>query len=218
MAQLLRSLALFLALALCAACAPLPALAAPAVYTVAPGPGQSARFDASTQTEHYSGHTDQVSGTVTFDAAAPIRASARIQIALSSLSTSNSLRDLHMRRLFLQTEQFPTATFQLTQIVLPAAPALGGSTVRALAQGTLTLHGVTRPIAAPVDVTRETSPGGAPGLHLVTRFVVRLADYKIRTPRFLFFVVRQEHTLSADLHAVALSDRERPAAPPRNTP
>lgn len=194
------------------------ALAAPETYTVTPGPAQSVRFEASTQTEHYGGHTDRVSGLVRFDPLAPALSSAQFDVALSSLSTGNALRDSNMRRLALQTDTFPAATFRLTRIVLPAALAPAGRAVRALAQGTLTLHGVTRAIAVPIVITREQGALGLPGLHLVSRFPVRLDDYHIRAPRFLFFAVRQEHTLSVDLHAVLAARRERPAPAARNRP
>lgn len=216
MAHTRRPFAPTLAFALCAAALGAPALCAPITYTVVPGPMQLARFDASTQTEHYSGRTNQVSGMLRFDDAAPAQATAQFDVKLSSLATGSSLRDSNMRRLVLQTDTFPTATFRLARLAPLASPLLPGQTAHVLAQGTLTLHGVTRPLAVPVDVTRETGAGGLPGLHLAVRFVVRLADYNLHAPRFLFFAVRQEHTLTADLHAVAAPRRERPASARRN--
>lgn len=207
-----------LAFHFCLAFACAPALAAPETYVVTPGRGQSARFDASTQTEHYGGHTDQVSGTVTFDGKAPAQTTAWFDVALSSLSTGNSLRDSRMRRAALQTDRFPTAKFRLSRIVMPAAPTLAGRTVRVSAQGLLTLHGVTRPVATSIDVTREIGPMEQPGLHIAAHFVVRLEDYHIAAPRFLFFAVRQEHTLSVDLHALPAPRRERLPSAPRNKP
>lgn len=209
-------LAFTAASALCFAALGAPALCAPVTYTVVPGPLQLARFDASTRTEHYSGRTNQVSGMLQFDDAAPAQATAQFSVKLSSLATGSSLRDSNMRRLVLQTDTFPTATFRLTRLAPPVSPLLPGQTAHVLAQGTLTLHGVTQPVLAPVDVTRETGAGGLPSLHIKARFVVRLNDYGLHAPRFLFFTVRQEHTLTADLHAVAAPRRERPASARRN--
>ena len=71
------------------------------------------------------------------------------------------------------------------------------------AVGTFTLHGVTRTISPSVTVVRGMDGHGHESLHLQAVFVVLLSDYRIRTPRFLFFSVRQEHSVSVDAWAVA---------------
>jgi polyisoprenoid-binding protein YceI len=184
--------------------ASLPALAAPVTYTVTPGPGQSVRFDARTQTERYAGKTDQISGTVRMDVERPTASpSARFEVKMSSLGTGNRTRDSNMRRRHLETERYPTATFTLDRLEAPPAPLEVGKPVPGVAHGTFTLHGVTRPISPAVTVTREKDRGGREALHIVARFVARLDDYKISTPRFLFFSVRQEHPVTVDVRAAA---------------
>lgn len=181
------------------------ASAAPVTYLVAPGPAQNVRFDARTQTERYGGQTTQVSGQIQVDWAHPTAApSARFEASLASLSTGNGARDSNMRRRFLQTNKFSTATFTLNALDAPAGPVRVGQSVQGVARGSFTLHGVTRAISPTVTVTREagTSKGGD-ALHLVARFVVRLKDYAIGTPRLLFLVVRQEHPILVDVRAFA---------------
>lgn len=181
-----------------------PAAAGPVSYAVIPGSAQSVRFDARTQTERYGGTTTQVSGQIQVDWAHPaVSPAARFEVSLSSLSTGSGGRDSNMRRRFLQTDKFPTAAFTLTALDAPAGPVQVGQSVRGVAHGSFTLHGVTRVISPTVTVTREPGPKGRDGLHLVAHFVVRLKDYDIGTPRLLFLVVRQEHPILVDVHAIA---------------
>ncbi len=183
---------------------PAAAWAAPVAFTVRPGPPQSVHFSASTQTEHYGGDTDQVTGQIRVDWAHPtVAPQGRFVVRLSALSTGNGLRDSNMRSRFLETDKYPTATFTLTQLQAPPGPVASGQTVQGVASGTFTLHGVTRPITPAVMVTRGRGANGSQTLHLVAHFVVRLADYKIATPRFLFFSVRQSHAVTVDLLATA---------------
>lgn len=114
-----------------------------------------------------------------------------------------------MRRKHLSADVFPTASFVLTALDLPggiAAPTLAeGVPVSGTLRGVLNLHGVSQTVAPAVTVTRERDRAtGRDSLHIVARFVVRLADYKIPTPRFLFLVAKQEHPVTVDVHAVAV--------------
>ncbi len=187
-----------------------PANAAPVVYRIAPGAGQQVRFEARTNTEKYAGQTDNISGEVRVDpkniGAKPM---AFFTVRTASFDTGNGSRDSNMRRKHLGVDIFPTASFVLTALDLPmggAAPTLteGGTPVSGTLRGVLTLHGVSRSIAPAVTVARERDTRtGRDSLHIVARFVVRLSDYKIPTPRFLFLVTKQEHPVTVDIHAVA---------------
>lgn len=180
------------------------ATAAPVTYAVTPGSAQSVRFDARTQAERYGGQTTQVSGQIQLDWAHPtVAPSARFEVSLSSLTTGNGGRDSNMRRRFLETDKFPTATFTMNMLDAPAEPMRVGQSAQGVAHGSFTLHGVTRAISPTVTVTREPGTKGRDGLHLVAHFVVRLKDYAIGTPRLLFLVVRQEHPIFVDVHAIA---------------
>ena len=181
-----------------------PGWAAPVTYAVLPGPPQSVRFDARTQTEQYGGHTDRVAGQVQVDPAQPARApSARLEVAMASLTTGNGTRDSHMRRSFLETDRYPSALFVLSGLTAPPGALVPGRTVVGSATGTFTLHGVTRTIHPTVNVLRGRDVQGRETLHVVAAFIVRLDDYKISTPRFLFLTVRQEHPVTVDVLAVA---------------
>ena len=169
-------------------------------YRVTAGPLQSARFDARTQTERYGGHTDRVQGEIRVDWAHPTEGAAgRLEVSTAALATGNGTRDSNMRRAFLETARYPTAVFTLTKIDAPPGAVAPGQSVRGFAEGQFTLHGVTRTVRPAVLVARAAD---GRSLHLIANFVVSLRDYKINTPRFLFFSVRQEHPITVDIVGV----------------
>jgi len=95
------------------------------------------------------GRTPDVSGSLTLDGA-QITA-VDISANLSTLQSDKSQRDGQLHRQSLETDQFPTATFSLTQpIDLGSVPA-DGQVIQATATGDLTIHGVTKSVQIPVE-------------------------------------------------------------------
>jgi polyisoprenoid-binding protein YceI len=95
------------------------------------------------------GRTPDVSGSLNL-AGTSITA-VDISADLSTLQSDKSQRDGQLKRQALETDQFPTATFSLTQpIDLGAVPA-DGQVIRAAATGDLTIHGVTKSVEIPVE-------------------------------------------------------------------
>ena len=88
------------------------------------------------------GRTPRVSGSLTFSGTTI--SAVKITADLTTLQSDKSMRDGQLRQQALETDQFPTATFELTTpFQLPAAQT-DGQTYSVTAQGKLTLHGVTR--------------------------------------------------------------------------
>lgn len=182
---------------------------APVRYQITAGGRQSVRFEARTNTEKYAGQTNQISGEVRVDpehiATNPI---AFFTVRTAGFSTGNGTRDSNMRRKHLSVDTFPFASFVLTALDLPTTGGMPvlieGQPVSGTLHGMLTIHGVTKPIVPSVTVTRERDAAtGRDSLHIVARFVVRLKDYSIPTPRILFLETKQEHPVIVDIHAVA---------------
>lgn len=79
---------------------------------------------------------------------------AKVEIALDSIDTHIDLRNVRMRFLFFETFKFPTAT--VTATVDPALLDGLATAPRTFAvlPFTLSLHGVTKEMSAPVSITR----------------------------------------------------------------
>jgi polyisoprenoid-binding protein YceI len=89
------------------------------------------------------GRTPGVSGTLTLSG--QTLSATQITVDLTSITSDRPRRDGPIQQT-LETFQFPTATFTLTQpIELQSVPA-EGATYAVTATGDLTIHGVTRPV------------------------------------------------------------------------
>ena len=76
--------------------------------------------------------------------------SADIEVAMSTITTNESRRDGRVQSA-LDTDQFPTATFSLTEPIELGDEAATGAKVSATATGDLTIHGVTQSVEIPLE-------------------------------------------------------------------
>jgi polyisoprenoid-binding protein YceI len=90
------------------------------------------------------GRTSAVTGNLTI--ADTTVTAARFSVDLTKVTSDESLRDEQFQGRIMDTAMYPTATFVLTHpITLGAVPAEGAE-ITEQATGTLTMHGVTRPV------------------------------------------------------------------------
>ena len=113
----------------------------------------AATFDYRVLVVGVQGKTPQVKADLAFSPDDLSAASGTVSVDMASLKTGNNLRDSHMRGA-LGTEQFREAVFKLE-----AVQGLGqlpeGQQVSSTASGQFTLRGVTKPLSAPVKLTRR---------------------------------------------------------------
>ncbi|MEA2634111.1 MAG: hypothetical protein QOH92_878 [Chloroflexota bacterium] len=99
------------------------------------------------------GRTSAVTGTLTLaqTASGYSVTAATVTVDVSKLSSDKPMRDQRIHSQGLQSDRYPTATFQLaTPIALPAEAA-SGQAVHVVAIGALTLHGVTKTVTIPIE-------------------------------------------------------------------
>jgi polyisoprenoid-binding protein YceI len=139
------------------------------------------------------GRTQDVSGTLTLQGTTVT--AVEVTANLATLKSNDDRRDGQLHRQALETDQFPTATFKLTQpIDLGAAPA-EGQAVSATATGDLTLHGETKSVQIPLKAKR------AGGVIAVTGSLeITFEDFGIAKPTsFLVLSVQDHGTLELQL-------------------
>ncbi len=128
------------------------------------------------------GRTPDVTGSMTVEGNQVT--AVDVDVDLTTLHSDSGQRDAAIRGRGLQSDQFPTASFKLTEpLTLPDA---AGDSIAATATGELTLHGVTRPVTVEVqaDVSGSTAAvvGQAPivlgyyGIEAPTGFSVLSID------------------------------------------
>jgi polyisoprenoid-binding protein YceI len=122
------------------------------------------------------GRTPGVTGSVTVEGTAVT--AAELSADLTTLESDDPRRDGQLRQQALETSQFPTATFKLTEpLDLGKAPA-DGETVDATATGDLTLHGVTKSVQIPLQARLADGV-----VTIVGSLPIQFADYEISPPR-----------------------------------
>ena len=121
------------------------------------------------------GRSNQLTGSMTVDGTRVPAVDMEVQVA--TITSDESKRDESFRGSVMNTAEFPTATFHLTQpIELGAIPA-EGEQITASATGDLTMHGVTQPVT--FDVTAQAS-GGKIGV--LGSIPILFTDYGIQNP------------------------------------
>lgn len=119
-----------------------------------------------------------------------------------SFNSGNFIRDGNARFTVFDVGEFPTATLTGT---LPLAPELGAPTASGEADvafsGTLSLHGVTREVGFPVQVTRDGAAATVTGT-----FSVLLSEYDMTRPNLFGVVVDDLVELKVVLTGTFLPD------------
>lgn len=100
-----------------------------------------------------------------------------VEADLTTLESDSSQRDGQLASRGLETNSFPTASFRLTApIELGAIPAIGEE-ISAIADGELTLHGVTRAVQVPVEAQLTDTQ-----ILVIGSLPIFLPDYGIVAP------------------------------------
>jgi polyisoprenoid-binding protein YceI len=94
------------------------------------------------------GRTGDVSGSFTIEGTTVTE--AEFEVDLTGLTSDESLRDGQAQNA-LETSSFPTATFTLTEPLELGEEAAGGDSIEVTATGDLTVHGVTKSVAFPME-------------------------------------------------------------------
>ncbi len=105
------------------------------------------------------GRTSAITGSATLaDAGGTLTVTAAsFVIDVETLKSNESLRDVHIRTIGLQSATYPKATFVLsTPLKLPAS-ALGGRVVDVAVTGVVNIHGTARKLAIPLQMRLSSS-------------------------------------------------------------
>lgn len=94
------------------------------------------------------GRTGDVSGSFTIEGTTVTEAD--FEVDLSTITTNESRRDSRVQDA-LETDQFPTATFTLTEPLDLGDGAADGEAVSVTATGDFTIHGVTESVEFPLE-------------------------------------------------------------------
>jgi polyisoprenoid-binding protein YceI len=115
---------------------------------------------------------------------------ARVEVDLRWLRTGITQRDEHIHSAeYLDVAKFPMASF-----VLEAAEPDPASPTHVRARGTLSLHGVDRPVEIPLELVARDG-----ALRVRGKFTITLADHGIKRPKKLVFSAGKTVDVRVDL-------------------
>jgi polyisoprenoid-binding protein YceI len=107
------------------------------------------------------GRTPEVDGAITL--AGTTVTGADLVADLTTLQSDQSMRDGQLGRQGIQTDQFPTATFVLTEPIEVGTLPAEGESISATAVGDLTIHGVTNTVSIPLVAVQSGDVIGVAG-------------------------------------------------------
>lgn len=113
-----------------------------------------------------------------------------IVVPIKAFSFQKKLMQQHFNENYLESDQFPNATFKGK--IVDWDGEYGES--KATATGTLELHGVTRNVSISGEISFKENQ-----IYLSTVFPVRLADYNIKIPKAVFYNIAEEVEVTAKL-------------------
>jgi polyisoprenoid-binding protein YceI len=131
------------------------------------------------------GRTPVVSGTMTIDGTTVTAVS--IEANMGEIVTNDSRRDDNAHRA-LDTDEFPTATFVLTQPIELGEAAAAGEPVAVVAIGDLTIHGITTPVEIPLEAQLVDGV-----VVVVGSLEIVFADYGVTVPDAPIVVSAEDH-------------------------
>jgi polyisoprenoid-binding protein YceI len=175
----------------------LAAQAAPITFTVSGGEGNLIKFESKAPLETVTGTTSKVTGTITVDPTdLGAGVSAMISVDAASIKTGNGIRDGHMRDNHLHAKDHPEIRFSLNNFALDGALQSGVAKACTVV-GEFSLHGVTKTISVPVEVTYMELEGQKK-MRVVGSFSVTLSEYNIPRPQFLVMRLDEVQKITID--------------------
>jgi polyisoprenoid-binding protein YceI len=127
------------------------------------------------QDNEAAGRTNAVTGALTI--AGTTVDTAKFTVDMTKVTSDSGQRDGQFRGRIMETSQFPTSTFELTQpIQLPSIPA-NLQEISATATGKLSLHGVTKDVTVDLKARLNGS-----NLEVNGTIPITFADYNISNP------------------------------------
>jgi polyisoprenoid-binding protein YceI len=136
------------------------------------------------------GRTEDVTGSLTVDgeAGALRLVSTQVIVDMTTLKSDRDRRDAQLRGRGIQSDTFPTSTFDLaTPVALPAD--FGSADVAVALPGKLTLHGVTKDVT--IDALARVEADGT--VVVAGSLPILFSDYGIEAPNVAGIIAVQDN-------------------------
>lgn len=128
--------------------------------------------------KHTSGSTQSVTGEAVVEAGT--LKSGEIIVDMEKISTDNQRRDINVRNKILHTDEFPTATFTITEPADLSEVPGDGTPGKVTLTGDMEIRGESRPLTHEFDVLRD-------GEHIIVAgdVLIDRHEYGVESPEFV---------------------------------
>jgi polyisoprenoid-binding protein YceI len=111
------------------------------------------------------GRTSSITGSATFTGSGTtVRVTrASFDVDVETLKSDRTMRDEKIREIGLESEKYPTSTFVLSAPITLPASALTGRAVDVSATGALEIHGTTKTVTIPLEMSLSSAEVQAVG-------------------------------------------------------
>lgn len=106
--------------------------------------------------------------------------SGLITVDMTNISTDQEKRDINVRMKLFHTDEYPTATFEVTDSVDLSGIPDDGTIGQVVVPGELTVHGQTNDVAPTFEVLRDGDQ-----VILSSDIEINRLDYNVETPEFV---------------------------------
>lgn len=118
------------------------------------------------------------------------KASGLFEFDVTTLDTGISLRDEHMHDKYLKTKEHPSAKLEIKDLNLKQEYKPAQKLAEPF-KGTLTLHGVTKPVNGNFKVDEKNQ--------VMADFKIKLSDFKIDIPKYAGITVAEDVTVEVKI-------------------
>ena len=146
-----------------------------------------AQFDSKATVESFSGTSENLTAKVNL-----ADSTLDVYLDLATLTTGISLRDEHMRENHLETDTYPYAEFFGKIVSGFDSQRVEPQIVKA--SGHFQIHGVERPLTIEGTMRLENDV-----LYIASGWSLKLSDYKISRPAFLFLKLSETQQISVKM-------------------
>jgi polyisoprenoid-binding protein YceI len=176
------------------------------------------KFTSDAPLELINGQTSTVTGkiridnTFKFDAHHPFLIT--MDVDLRTIDTGIPLRNEHMRDQYLETTQYPKATFRVTHLTTKAMPPFkAGQVINLTATGPFTVHGKSVVKTIPLKITylplsnKKATHTDRVQIRIQGTFPVNLDEHGIKRPEMVFQKLAETVYVAIDLLGESMSEK-----------
>jgi polyisoprenoid-binding protein YceI len=154
-------------------------------------------FHSKATLESFSGKSKSITAEFDVEPAKLSSTKGKVTVDLRSLDTGIDLRNKHMRDNHLHTDSFPNAIFQVDSLLMNEG--VPSATDSVTIHGEMTIHGISRPMSAQGVITGRTGSEATGALRIQSEFPLKVTDFGVPRPEFLFLKLAEEVKIVVDL-------------------